>query len=664
MKKIFLFIFFLLVLVGTVFSLNVVDLRESFDTLGDYGTYYTTALDQQDIENISSEYVIGDIGRWYIGSLENQQNDNITFKDIGGDTVITNGRLLDIVLVHYLEDPIYFTENSRIEFTFNNSMVSPSEKYVLCAGWVYLNDSCNMICSDSTNNAFRQLYCGQPSGSFLIMENNTVINTTTPTKFVLDPFYFYENKTGINELVIEIHSSQSVNSLGTLWDINFTGFVNGSNVLPHFNVSVNTSYICVNKNDSFPVSIPLIWDVYDEEGDTIWYGEGQSNINETYFKDFTRSSLLFGRMVFDPKPLEDLESNCEFYAAETTSELYHKPVNTLDAVGDETYALDINGDCDNETRDINLIFERVGSAINFETEFLDFDSGESINISTFDDSLEKSTYDFILELSRTGNLYEVDSLLSNGTRKYLFNFTSPKDYFRLQFYNTVNRTTGYGFKVVYSSTGTSLDTTEYYSLNLDAADSVYKGVNFDIEQGDDIYVNYFYYTLKFYSADSWSTVQPSTITFNRPSWKEVVLFVSDDDHVTGNDFPTEYDYETIFVMVEQKEYCIDSDSLVDIRDTVDDLIGNPFKNWFMRTDTYDKALKFVNFLFFALFIFFTVILYLSSKQVKILVPVLLSSLICLVFSILLYTKQNLGNIIGFVILISLSYAGLIYKSKG
>lgn len=663
MKKLLIYFFlsiFLLLSVQGV--LNYVSYTESW-SLMDGEEYSKNDVTKQDIENISLTTTTGDMGKWHIGKMTPYQNqdDIVRFDTINGDTRLFGSTLDNVVMTHYLDDTLFFNELAEISFTYNiSSLIDSGNVGFLCVGWKYLNDTCKGICNDGTNNILRNNYC---AGNMpVIIENNTKMNYTLngQKKSIHLDLLAFENETqGIEEIFFSVRSYYTAGSNVSIWDLNFTNFLNGTNQMPSLNLTVNSSYVCIEMNDTFPVTINLDIDVSDYENDVIYYGETFSEINTSYFLDFTKynANRLYGIQADFYEFEDNFESGCDISGAstDTTNEANHRLLKDIDAVGDETYVIDFNGDCTTTTnRDLINIFKTNSFSFNYEVELSDLDDLEEFNMSIVGEKLDKSDNDMKLLFVVNNTNVTMTVLSSNGTKQEIFNKDMNWDSFRLKIYNTYSLPNHYGFMLTRSSNGLAYDTIEYYTYISPANYGEYSGIVYEILPTNHIYINYVLNTLT-HTTLGWTTDKPTTITFNQPIFYHYLLYYSDDAH-----YPEEYYIKDMWFRVEQKKYCIDQESAKDIKANIERLIGNDFRGYFDYIGERDKAIKFVHFLFFGLVIFFNVSIYLSSRQFAVLMPVLISSIICFGFSMLLQAPLLM---VEFMILFALSFGGLIYLSR-
>lgn len=454
---------------------------------------------------------------------------------------------------------------------------------------------------------------------------------------------------GISRMYILFSTTMSANT-AILDQFSIEDYYNGTNLLPYFNVSVDDPYRCILLNDTFPYIIELNWSTYDKESDTILYGTGIRNYQTQESIDFTTWDNEFN-IYLDYTDLLNFDASCGIFLVETTNESRHKAVQGYDEVNDPAYLLNLNGDCTNTDKTVTHIWKAPSISFNYDVGINDLDSGEELNISVLSSTLEKGDYEFIITLNRTNSDFDFDILLNNGSKYNLYNFTSTKSDFRFSMFNTVDNGDIYGFKFYYSNNGISLDTTTYVNdVQISNPLGEYKGTLYSIGSGDDVYLSSIYNNLFQYNI-TWSSTQPSNVTFYRPMYKEIRFYVSDDAHSTS-----EYNYESVFVSVVQEDYCYDP---INVEDDINLIIGNSFKGYFDFIGQRDKAITFLYVFFVLLFVFFIVMTYLANHTISILIPLVLSSVISLIFAVLL----NSGiQIISFIITGMIGVAGLVNNS--
>lgn len=429
-------------------------------------------------------------------------------------------------------------------------------------------------------------------------------------------------------------------------------FFNGSNSFPTYNVTLEDYYRCVLENETFPQEINLSWEVYDLEGDTIYYGYGYSGINSTATIDFGDIARIgpieFPYMVNYKYDVADTNFyfSCDLSYEKNNEENHTNLVRTYDVYGEDSIGLELNGNCGGNKYGSFYYLPEIANAVYHSIELTSFDNDEALNISLFDPELDE--YGIEINLAKTNNIY-VLKVSEDGNNFYqVDNVTSSGDKIVFGFGNTVTDANNYHFRFWYNSGNDIPNTASLSNYSMTNNVQEFGHIEYKINDGDKIILDRSYTTLKKYDID-WTTDQPGELTFYKEGSSQIVFFVSDGAH-----YPDTYDQTVLNVKIDQREYCFDA-----LEDTVtDNLIGNNFNNFidFLNIRTEFRKLLYIAYV--VLTLIFIVTIYKASHYVRIPLASFIASICCFAIA---YLAREATAMISFIILMTLSFIGTVMQ---
>lgn len=434
-------------------------------------------------------------------------------------------------------------------------------------------------------------------------------------------------------------------------NISFDYFGHLNNYLPTFNLTANETYICLNDTQNYPVSFQLNWNIYDAEGDTIYYSYDKNELNysKTYNFDLPLVDFKFwtsNKVTPNYKFVEDhFFFTCDLSGSLEYEENHTNLVNVKNVFDEDSYALALDGDCPGNARATLFYMEESANALSHFTYFMDFDNNEKINMTLFDETLQ---HEFEFNINKTDNIYFIQAKDESGNFKDVLNVSTDKDMFRLIVSNSVGDNNNYFFAF---STFEPF-TANYGNITIDKNFTTYKNIEYKVEPGSLIMIDEITSVVKNFDME-WTTAQPTSVTHYRPGTDQYVFFISD-----NYNYPTKYSKAYLWLKSEQKEYCYST--LTGFKEDMDLIIGSDFLNYFKNLNIYDKGLKFIWIFWLFFLIFFIVTFAISTKAFHFLIPLLLSSLIGLISSLLLVSALHITT---FIIFIALSVGGLYLTQR-
>lgn len=413
----------------------------------------------------------GSFGHWYLGTSHSGEGDTMQIKDFGSDRALVSYYPMDIKYTYFPADWLLIQDTSTIELTYNTTLANPSGYSDICVAFVYINDSCKAICSDHSYTNFDE-YCVE---DVYIKENNTVFNKTVHTKAVF-PLHWFENDTYIKQIVLMMGSAQAHNQYISLFDINFTNFLNGTNDLPEINVTLNKTEYCVN-NFTSSVTINYSQSVYDPEGNTIYYG--RTNLSKTYWEPIIKKFETMSTNIWDYGSY-DIDSSFKdyvntLYSCNIWNDVGHNGIfynsSAWNIIPYETekaytwdsgyhYVLEMTDVCQGYDPMLALDFRKNGQEQLFASDLWDFNQeGYEFNLSFYDYSKKNLinklkfnySYDDFLIYDWTGSTWVLIHNTS-GTSKieYSYFIDTTNDIFNLSIYQG-STTPQYNLTPLYTS---------------------------------------------------------------------------------------------------------------------------------------------------------------------------------------------------------------------
>lgn len=454
-------------------------------------------------------------------------------------------------------------------------------------------------------------------------------------------------------------------------DLTIINLKNGTNELPVFNVTFEETYRCIEYNETFPQSIDLVLDVYDPEGGVIYYGTSTYATNYSSFFDFTKNYCVFrGFSYYTDYDLlgENLDlyippvcygySNVndiyDYFVANKTDtciikpyhdsyiDEYHYLEKRQNALGEESIQLVLNSDCTGTDKSVLFDSETNSYSGNVEFEVNGLEIGDILNLTLLDNEFQDNYLH--LNFYRNNSQFYIEA--SNGT--IINNFSTSSESYRIKLSNTYDNQDNFYIEVRYI-TGITLDTIFEDTFQYGDTDKdEFKYVKYGIDDGDDISIDYMFYTLQKMSI-IWGTQQPNNVTRYYSGYSHHFFYVTDDYH-----YPDEYAEKDYWIRIEQKEHCFDVDT-EDI-DAIVDVLGNPLRSFLNYQGITNEMKTMLYVLFFFLFVVFNVMHYKSNGTINLALSGLLSSFISF---ILAYTLKFSIQMVVFLITFTLSLVILV-----
>lgn len=437
---------------------------------------------------------------------------------------------------------------------------------------------------------------------------------------------------------------------GSIDNIRFTAD-DSLNTFPNINLTFDDTIKCMNDTDD-SVIFDVNLTVADDEGDTIYYGStvGERNITESL--DFVKYSFL--GTVADYSDLKDFYAYCDIDRNDLQGliydDKYHNDIYMKDIFGYDDHMIEINGNCHETNNSLKKKLQSVTDTGSFQLQLYDFDSWEEINVTLF--NINPSDY-FMRLMIRKDNLsnYNLTAINPDGTYYQVLNFTSPLSSFKLIFTNTADNIGNWSYIVQYSELGLSWDTYAQGEASIAYDTEQFTDIEFKPLPGTKAYLAYYYEGLV-KETFSWTTVKPTSQTIYAPGVYKYKVYVTDDVHL-NDDYVTEYEW----IKVEKCVFSIppiDDDILVGFWD----VWTTSFQDFIsvIGTDVAETVL----WLVFVLLTLAGIISYfMATNTINISIPVLLSSLFCLIISASLDFTLHTTT---FLILIALTLAAPVLRN--
>lgn len=351
------------------------------------------------------------------------------------------------------------------------------------------------------------------------------------------PYSYYQ---GIRTLELVSYKNYNLDDLAiyNLW--------NGSNSLPSANITYNDSDVCRNNSES--KDIPIQIDVYDPEGDTIYYGYftapynqrktyEEYNFEDTNFKDFTESDNFY------------TNDTTQFAIAQVT--FLMSDLNFLINRFIVPWSIAGNG----------ILLTESGASWLYSLERKENYPTEIVFTTGFTSTTKNVTgyytyYSGTSELITNISVEFIDGNLSiavNDSNVFnhaytLYEGTLP-DYENEIIIDTIFNGTGNTYKVSIRNWTTLLYNHTYSYNFVDIGYFKYTSLDQDYKSYTVLdNLNIFYYNYNFTPA--WTTTKPTAVTLNYWLNNEYNLYVSDSYH-----YPAEYNLvQQNFYLVECKDY--------------------------------------------------------------------------------------------------------------
>lgn len=452
-----------------------------------------------------------------------------------------------VIKIHF-NDGVYLDNNAKVSLRLNVSVngtdkISPDfcflvyngssssnifyEYRLVTEGAGYVEDK---VCN------YKQLL---NFGSFFGSSNPTILNLN---------FTGITNTYLMNDLLIVLDKT-STDAMSTyIQYFDFT-FGDANNSLPLFNVSLNSTdnIPCVNDTNTSTLSLPLYWEVYDAENDTILYGSKVQYGNfQTTDISFTKNYCFLGvcyNSVDDTHlkefvyPINETCTVANYSTLPDNSKFY---IENYDDIYSPSYVgepmLKLQNSCVGSDKSLYLPMTYPSIRTEVTLKLFNYKPGQSFNLSLLDENLTPTrTLGFYVNSSNITLVYDSNGVLV-GTYDSSTDFKvlGYQMYFNLDendnFTQSVNFFSGYKF-VYYNKT--SNNSNRYIKIEHTSPD-VPLYIDLIRYSGIPLQVNF-------------STTQPQTLDFTSIKFGygySFTYYVTDSVHT-----PNKYNSQNLFVTV-------------------------------------------------------------------------------------------------------------------
>lgn len=338
-------------------------------------------------------------------------------------------------------------------------------------------------------------------------------------------------------------------SLGVSGGINIDNVTLGNideNNLPLFNISINNNnQFCLNASETNK-EIPISWEVYDLEGDGLYYGYSVGINNYTTFETYYNYKCIIGGLICDffpsentPKKFLKNDNLCNISVMDYNYN-NHNQIKGKDLTQDETIFIQINGNCNNLDKSLYYIFPFEFNVFSLDMDILDFDINESFNISLLSMDFNNKLFNLNFRRNETDKLiymFNNNVLIGTFNNRDVFNNGTVRG-FKIFISNTQNNTQLY-IKITNSVNGISLDNYNYYYIdnrNIYNENINYKYFGIVSNPNTFILNSYLSYSLVFFTPEFSSTPLNSIIIPFSNYQKHYFFYISDSEHYLLNQY--------------------------------------------------------------------------------------------------------------------------------
>ncbi len=545
MKNLLIYFLLFILLVSNVFSAQeLLDFNETFETVSFFN------VQRADLDNVSvittstSDSFTGEIGVWFVGFLDNvfAEAGNMTISSFWSQGGTRQARLdggsnsQAFVFFHIFDDLLTFTNDSEI-ISIANATDNSNLIFILS------NTSNECVFAYFTSifvTSIAEGYC--PNGIPFICTQGDSIMSGSPQKF----------NTSIGNCTLSNPDFENINKVAVMGNdvtvggqliffdnIEFQNVLNGSNELPRFNISLNSTVQCINQTGQ-STNFSIIIDTFDPENDTVLYstqilekknfnrtvkynqedcgifGLNCKNVKDTSFI----TNAVFPTIISGNPPT--LQTVCPINIGDTINLSQFNIVEFPDQDGDDVFALSMSSACG---ADDNSFYYRLDNAITnvfYFTEILGFrETSEVFQISFFDNFIT----DELIRLRFTNNggtnllIEEFDGVSFSTIGNPVFDFENNTVKLSINWFG--NESTN--FIIVSDIVGGVFN---FSSIN---ADILVKYIRLTVGGTTLIYQKDFTFSGIFPTPD-FSEAVINNITLSRIGLTYVNFFISDDAH--------------------------------------------------------------------------------------------------------------------------------------